>query len=71
MIMGVVCDIAYIFTCVQYKDEVFDEGIMLQIIRDQNQAVEQKEPSLKWLVLLGGGNTAGILQYIEMCTQGF
>lgn len=58
---GVLCDILYVLTCVQYKDEVFDESILLQTSRDQNQAAQQKESSLKWLVLLERGITVGIV----------
>lgn len=60
MIEGVVAEIVYVFTCVQYKDEVSDESILLETSRDQNQAAEQKESSLEWLVLLEGGITVGI-----------
>lgn len=47
MIKGVVAEIVYVFTCVQYKDEVSDESILLETSRDQNQAAEQKGSSLE------------------------
>lgn len=71
MIKGVVAEIVYVFTCVQYKDEVSDESILLETSRDQNQAAEQKGSSLEWLVLLEGGITVGIVHVIKICTQGF
>lgn len=43
MIGGVVGDIANIFTCVQYKIELFVESFLLQTSRDQNKAFAQKE----------------------------
>lgn len=39
--------------------------------RDQDQATEQKEWSLKWLVLLEGGISVGIDTVIKICRQSF
>lgn len=47
MIKSVFGDIVCTLTCVQYKDEVFDDSILLQTSHDQKQAAEQKESCLK------------------------
>lgn len=59
MMKGVVCDIVYIVTCVQYKDEVFDESILLQTSRDQNQARRTKGVKLKMIDFAGKRDYCG------------
>lgn len=57
MIKGIVGDIVYILTCVQYKDEVtWWVHPAANKLWQKNQAAEQKESN--WLVLLERGITS-------------